>query len=179
MQKTNNNLGGDGVLKPIPSTGVDKTPKSLILQELESLVKKSLAMMTNQMYGRNIKFSYYIDWTKGDAMIDNGKGHKTKDYYVMTMSMVDKNKSIEGVRIPLYITYYPVTIGFTNNKLLEQAYRDLLLNGMQSLVNTSYGLYIEQQEQEAVKPEDITASDVAKADLLSDLQNDAKGTIIK
>ena len=174
MERNSNN----GTPAPVLNIAGNQAKKSLILIELESLVKQCLTSMTNQMYARNIKFAYKMKWEKGEALIDNGAGHKTRDYYSLSLYLVDKNKTLEGEIVTLYVNYYPVRPGDTQNKLLELAYKELLLNGIQSLTNVLYANYLEQIQTDAVKVEDITAKDIEAADALEVLKETTKSKLI-
>lgn len=129
--------------------------RHLLLTELESLIKKNLVLMTNQAYGRNIKFSYRMKWEKGTQKIEDGTGKTTKNYYALSLDLIDKTENIAGKVINLYMNFYPMVPAKSVEKLEEEAYKDLLLNGMHSLANVLYSNYLVRMDREVVKPEDI------------------------
>ncbi len=150
--------------------------RHLLLTELESLIKKNLVLMTNQAYSRNIKFSYKMTWEKGTQKIQDANGQSSNNYYALSIDLVDKNDNIAGKLINLYRNYYPITQLKSIEKLEEEAYKDLLLNGMHSLANVLYSNYMNKLEQTAVKPEDVKLT--PELDVLKEEINKSKSIII-
>ncbi len=125
------------------------------LIDYELLLKEFMVLMTNQAYARGYKLSYFFTWEKGIAKIEDQIGGTTSNYYICCLKVRDKREVPTGVEIQLYNNYYPITVkNNTSEKLEEQAYKDILLNGVQSLINVTFSLFQERQQQEIVKAED-------------------------
>ena len=152
--------------------------KHQTLIEIESLVNRALSSMTNQMYSRKIKLSYKLEWSKGDAIIDNGKGSTTKNYYYLRFYLINKTESPVGLATTLLINYYPVLVGKSNHHMLEEAYKEFLLNGVQALANVTYTHHLSSLEKEVITPKDVTPKDVQKEDIKNQLEESAKVKII-
>ncbi len=122
---------------------------------VELLLKEFMVLMTNQAYARGYKLSYFFTWEKGTAKIEDQIGGTTSNYYICCLKVRDKRNVPTGIEIQLYNNYYPITVkNNTAEKLEEQAYKDILLNGVQSLINVTFSLFQERQQQEIVKAED-------------------------
>lgn len=125
------------------------------LIDYELLLKEFMVLMTNQAYARGYKLSYSFTWEKGTAKIEDQIGGTTTNYYICKLVVKDKREVPTGVIIQLYQNYYPITVKLnTAEKLEEQAYKDILLNGVQSLVNVTFSLFQERQQQEIIKAKD-------------------------
>jgi len=125
------------------------------LIDYELLLKEFMVLMTNQAYARGYKLSFSFTWEKGTERIADQLGGMTSNYYVCKLLVKDKREVPTGVMIQLYNNYYPITVKMnTSEKLEEQAYKDVLLNGVQSLINTTMALFEQRQKQEIVKAED-------------------------
>ncbi len=122
---------------------------------LELLVNKFLADMTNQAYSRNHKFGYKVAWDKGVSKIADEQGNTINNYYAFTFYLVDKTESPVGNKVELYNNYYPTNLETTVDKLQELAYKDFLLNGIQSLANVTYSLYLQRKENTIIKHEEV------------------------
>ena len=62
--------------------------------------------------------------------------------------------------------------------MLEEAYKEFLLNGVQALANVTYSNYLSKVEQEVVTPKNITLKDVQKEDIKNQLEDSAKVKLI-
>lgn len=113
-----------------------------------------MVLMTNQAYARRYKLSYSFTWEKGTAKVEDQLGGTTTNYYVVKLWLKDRREVPTGIMIQLYDGIYPVVLGSTVEKLEEQAYKDILLNGVQSLINVTMSLFQERQKKEIVKAED-------------------------
>jgi hypothetical protein len=129
---------------------------------LELLVKKFLNQATNQAYSRNNKFGYRYSWEKGKGQVQDNEGHKHKEYYVCRLYLIDKNESPLGVEVDLLVSYYPVRSLVSVNKLQEEALEELLLNGMQSLINVTYAMVLEGRKREFVEPSQVELDEVVE-----------------
>lgn len=154
--------------------------KHQILIELENLVSRMLVNMTNQMYARNIKFSYKLLWERGTERIEHngGSGKTTKNYYKFTLQLIDKTESPLGKILPLYICFYPI-----ENKsefiLKEEAYKNLLLNGIQCLINVTYSNYLDGLQEEAIEAKDIKLQEILDIERKEKLRESILPKIIK
>jgi hypothetical protein len=144
------------------------TKKHQNLTDLIRLTNEFLVSMTNQAYGRGIKFGYRVAWEKGKNTIQV-EGHKTKNYYIFKFYIIDKTESPVGVEVDLYVNFYPVVSLVPVNKLEESAYKDFLLNGIQSLFNVTYALVMKEKNKEYTR-----VSDVEINDIVEQLKEDAK-----
>jgi hypothetical protein len=125
------------------------------LIEYELLLQEFMRLMTNQTYARGYKLSYSFTWEKGKGKVSDQIGGMTSNYYVVRLWCKDKREVPTGVMIQLYDGIYPITVKLnTAEKAEEQAYKDILLNGVQSLINVTFSLFQERQKQEIVKAED-------------------------
>ena len=127
----------------------------LLLTELRSVVNTSLRFLTNQTYSRNHKFSYLYEFVRGDQTIELGSGRITKDYFAVRLILVDKTESFIGERVVLLECFYPVEPGVSVPKLEEQGLRELLQNGLASLINNTYALYMRRKDEEAAEAKDV------------------------
>ncbi len=125
------------------------------LIDYELLLKEFMVLMTNQSYARGYKLSYSFTWEKGTARVEDQIGGTTTNYYICKLWVKDKREVPTGVMLQLYDGIYPISIKQnTPEKLEEQAYKDILLNGVQSLINVTFSLFQERQKQEIIKAED-------------------------
>lgn len=131
------------------------------LTELETLLKEFLVIMTNQSYGMNVKHGYRYTWTKGTGKIELDGKYYT-NYFTLRFYMVDKNKSVVGKEIDLIVNHYPIIGLQTREKLEEEAYKELLLNGMRCLVNNTYACYIQHQDKKLVEPTDVELNTIVE-----------------
>lgn len=145
--------------------------RSAILIEIVSIVDKTLVSLTNQAYSRNYKFSYKIEWLRGTHEIEVEGLGKTKNYYVLCLYLIDKNESPVGKRVNLYTCYYPLEKLVTPEKLEEMAYKEILSNGLASLINNVYASLLSQLQKEVVKPEDVNLA-------IEELKEEAKPKLI-
>lgn len=125
------------------------------LIELHNLVKRLLVTLTNDAYSINNKFSFRVDWDKGTDKIEDGQGKVFSKYYVLTFYIIDKNNTPLGEKRTLLRNYYVQEIGITPEKLEEQAYQELLLNGLRSLFNNTYASLLAQKEKEVIQAKDV------------------------
>lgn len=147
-----------------------------VLIELESLVKECFRFCTNQAYANGNKISYAVEWKKGEkALEDNGT--RITSYYTLRVTMLDKRETPVGKTIELYTNHYPVKIGTPVEKLEELAYKELVVNGIASLINVTYAGYLEQTQKAYTKVEDVKLS--PELEVLKDAIEEAKPTIIK
>ena len=129
---------------------------------LELLIKKILNRATNQAYSRNMKFGYRISWEKGNAIVEDNEGNKTKNYYICRLYFIDKTDSPVGVEVDLLVAYYPVRSLVSIDKLQEEAYEEMLLNGIHSLINVTYAAVLEGRKREFVEPSQIELNEVVE-----------------
>ena len=134
-----------------------------VLIELESMVKQMLAYMTNSQYAAGYKISYKYTWEKGTKVIDAGDGKPIKNYYVLNFIMVDKRESPVGINIELCTTFYPIEVGVPVEKLEEQALKELILNGLQSLANVTYAAYEYQKSKEYTEAKNVELDEKIEA----------------
>lgn len=137
-----------------------KVPQELINYRLQA--KSILAFCTNQAYANNQKFSYSIEFKKGEQAITYDNINFIKHYYTFNLILLDKNKSIIGKRIELYSTHYPISMGENSITLEKLAYKDFFINGIASLINNSYSIYLNSLQKDLVKPEDVTSEDAER-----------------
>lgn len=137
--------------------------KSQRLIELESLVQRLVANMTNDMYANNIKISYRLEFKKGEGTILDDKGKEIKNYYYLRLYLIDKRESIVGKIVELYLNYYPIKFPATEHIVHEEALRDLIFNGIKTLTNTLYALHLERQKKDIVKVEDVKLDENVEA----------------
>ena len=136
---------------------------------LELLIKKFLNRATNQAYSRNLKFGYRVSWEKGTGKVVDNDGNTSTNYYVCRLYLIDKTDSPVGVEVDLLVAYYPVRGLVSIDKLQEEAYEELLLNGIHSLINITYATVLEGRKREFVEP-----SQVELDDIVEDLKEQAK-----
>lgn len=147
---------------------MEKQKKHQDLQTLIFLTNDILTKCTNQAYGRGMKFGYRVSWEKGTQLIECD-GHRTKNYYIFKFYMIDKTETPVGREVDLYVNFYPVIPLKTDNKLEEEAYKEFLLNGIQSLFNVTYALVLEERNKTYTQ-----VSDVKLNEIVEDLKEQAK-----
>jgi hypothetical protein len=137
-----------------------KVPQELINYRLQA--KSILAFCTNQAYANNQKFSYSIEFKKGEQAITYDNVNYIKHYYTFSLILLNKNTSIIGQRIELYVTHYPISMGENSITLEKLAYKDFFTNAIASLINNTYAMYINSLQKDLVKPEDVTSEDAER-----------------
>ena len=137
-----------------------KVPQELINYRIQ--VKGILAFLTNQAYAYKRKHSYKVEFVKGDKAITLDGVKVIKDYYQFILVLIDKTDSIVGKRIELINNFYPPSIGENAAKCELQAYKDFMLNGVASYINTSFAMYINNLDKPEVKAEDITLEEAVR-----------------
>ena len=142
------------------------------LIQTKSLLDKFLVIMTNQAYAHNRKFGYRISWLKGTQQIDDGSGNITKNYYHLRFYLVDKTNSPIGKEVDLLNNFYALSGLQSIEKLEEQAYEELLLNGLRSLFNITYAHYLEDLEKDIVTLKDVQADETLE--MLRNAANEEK-----
>jgi hypothetical protein len=147
-----------------------------VLIETESLVKEALRFCTNQAYVNGNKITYEVKWEKGVHALLDDKGKKITNYHSLCLTMIDKRNSPVGKKIELVTNHYPAQIGVSTEKLEEQAYKELILNGLASLINITYAGYIEQTKKDYTKVEDVKVS--MELETLKDAIDESKPKII-
>ena len=148
----------------IESNNTDKGNK-VVPQELSNYrlqAKSILAFLTNQAYANKRKYSYTIEFVKGDKVITLDGVKPITNYYAFILVLTDKSESIIGKRIELVNNYYPPSIGENATKCELQAYKDFFLNGIASYINTSFAIYINSISKPVVTPEDITVEEAIR-----------------
>ena len=136
---------------------------------LELLLKKFLNRATNQAYSRNLKFGYRISWEKGTGEVEDNTGNRTRNYYVCRLYLIDKTDSPLGVEVDLLVAYYPTKALVSADKLQEEAYEEMLLNGIHSLINITYAAVLEGRKREFVEPSQVELNEIVE-----DLKEQAK-----
>jgi hypothetical protein len=107
--------------------------KHQTLIELENLVNRILNIQTNLSYANNKKFAYKMSWAKGEAAIHNEEtGHRTKDYYVFKVFIIDKTEIIQNT-INLVESFHVVQPLVNSNKLYESALEKFLIHSVSHL----------------------------------------------
>ena len=146
------------------SNNTNKNSKA-VPQELTNYrlqAKSILAFLTNQAYAHKRKYSYTIEFTKGDKVITLDGVKPITNYYAFVLVLTDKSESVIGKRIELVNNYYPSSIGENATKCELQAYKDFFLNGIASYINTSFAIYINSINNPVVTPEDITVEEAVR-----------------
>ena len=161
MQESNNTKGDTSLLhKGDTSPKKINVPQELINYRLQA--KGILAFLTNQAYANKRKYSYAIEFEKGNAEITLTGNERIKHYYIFKLILTDKSESVIGKRIELVANFYPSSIGENTTKCELQAYKDFFLNGIASYINTSFAIYINGLNKPVVTPEDITLEEAVR-----------------
>lgn len=131
------------------------------LTELENLLKQFMVALTNQAYSMNDKKGFRMSWEKGIHKLELD-GKLFTNYYTLKFFIVDKNESPVGKEILLLESHYPVVGMQSKEKLEEEAYKELLLNGMRCLYNNTFAVYLNHKDKEYVQPTDIELNEVVE-----------------
>lgn len=121
---------------------------------VKNLITGIVNKLNNILIANDQTHRYNVDWVKGTGYIENNY-ERTKSYYKLEVFITESNGDI----IPVYGANYPIPNGFSELKILEmelQAYEDLLLHGIGSLISVQHGLFLQAEltEKQRLASED-------------------------
>ena len=129
---------------------------------VKNLVTGIFNKLNNILIANDQTHRYNVEWAKGTGYIENDY-ERTKSYYKLEVFITEGTGDI----IPVYGANYPIPSGFSELKILEkelQAYEDLLLHGIGSLISVQHSTFLQaelaEKQRRAVEEQEDNQSNL-------------------